>query len=262
MALPGDMPAGVQWGHADRTRIHTVHLPAGSRQGRRQLYDGRLSTVRATHSPRRQCLRQWSRVRLARVPAALAYQARARCRVCGVGAAAGIGARHDCDLERRPGAASAEVRPALRPALAACAARKACCAPSRASPRFRWRSRSAWQTATRASCCRAVLVLLLAGRRPGDRRPRPELHGQCLGWAELRRRDGLPLSGPISASCRRCLAHGPHPAGLTDRSSLRRELCALARVDRSGTESRAGRPTGIFSVPSSRACLPAVQGSC
>ena len=110
------MPAGLEWGHADRARIHTLHLPAGPRPGRRQLYDGRPSTVRATHRPRRQCLRQRSHLRLARVPTALAHQARARRRVCRVGAAAGAGARHHRDLERRPGSASAEVRPALRPA--------------------------------------------------------------------------------------------------------------------------------------------------
>jgi hypothetical protein len=222
MALPGDMPAGLQWGHADRARVHTLHLPAGPRQGRRQLHEGRLSTVRATHCPRRQCLRQRSHLWLARVPAALAHQARARRRVCRVGAASGAGARHHCDLERRPGVAPAEVRPALRPTLAACAARKACCAPNRACTRFRQRSRAAWQTATRASCCRAVLVLLLAGRRPGDRRPRPEFHSQCLGWAQLCRRDGLPLSGPIPACCRCCLAHGPHPAGIANGSSQAR----------------------------------------
>jgi hypothetical protein len=27
MALPGEVPAGVQWGHAEETRIHPLHLP-------------------------------------------------------------------------------------------------------------------------------------------------------------------------------------------------------------------------------------------
>jgi hypothetical protein len=97
-------------------------------------------------------------------------------------------------IRLRPVAAPAKVRPRLRSAVAARAARKACRPASRPDG-----VRSIPQTvrvlspSRRPAACRAVLLLLLARRPPGHRRPGPELHGQRLGRSDIPRRHGLSL---------------------------------------------------------------------
>jgi hypothetical protein len=66
-------------------------------------------------------------------------------------------------------------------------------------------------------------------------------------------------------------AAAPHRAGISParpaavedvHPQCGRELCALARVNMSGTENRAGRPATTFPVVWSPAHPPAAQGSC